>query len=111
MVDSDAAGDEGEEADAAPTREDPAQATEHGITASYYEANGERILAFEADGATAAVAQNVEGYAMLKVRPTPDGDELERYYGFDMALDHAAELLGVGVHDLPIPEEAADMGM
>jgi hypothetical protein len=29
----------------------------------------------------------------------------------DMALDHAAELLGVGVHDLPVPDAAADMGM
>jgi len=28
-----------------------------------------------------------------------------------MALDHAAELLGVAVGDLPIPEDAADMGM
>jgi hypothetical protein len=48
---------------------------------------------------------------MLKVRPTADGDELERYYGFDMALDHVAELLGVGVNDLPVPESARDMGM
>jgi len=40
---------------------------------------------------------------MLKVRPGPTGDELERYYGFDMALDHAAELLGVAVADLPVP--------
>lgn len=102
---------EADERAAAPTREEPARATEDGITASYYEAEGERVLAFEADGDTAAIAQNVEGYAMLKVRPSPDGDELERYYGFDMALDHAAELLGVGVHDLPIPEPAADMGM
>jgi len=47
----------------------------------------------------------------LKVRPTPDGDELERYYGFDMALDHVGELLGVSPHDLPIPGGAEDMGM
>jgi hypothetical protein len=82
-----------------------------GITARYRERDGERILAFERDGRTAAVAQNIEGYAMLKVRPSADGDELERYYGFDMALDHAAELLGVSPTDLPIPEDAADMGM
>jgi hypothetical protein len=88
-----------------------AEATENGITATYTESETERVLAFEADGRTAAVAQNIEGYAMLKVRPAPDGDELERYYGFDMALDHAAELLGVGVHDLPVPDAAADMGM
>jgi len=83
-----------------------------GITARYYETETERVLEFSGgDGATAAVAQNVEGYAMLKVRPSADGDELERYYGFDMALDHAAELLGVSEHDLPVPEAAADMGM
>ncbi|MFB6192055.1 MAG: hypothetical protein ABEI11_01900 [Haloarculaceae archaeon] len=82
-----------------------------GITARYYVTDEERVLAFERDGATAAVAQNVEGYAMLKVRPTADGDELERYYGFDMALDHAAELLGVAAHELPVPEGAEDMGM
>ena len=81
------------------------------ITAHYRETDGERLLEFETDGATAAVAQNIEGYAMLKVRPTADGDELERYYGFDMALDHAAELLGVTPNDLPVPEDAADMGM
>ncbi len=83
----------------------------NGITARYEETDGERLLTFTLDGREAAVAQNVDGYAMLKVRPGPQGDELERYYGFDMALDHAAELLGVGVTDLPIPEAAADMGM
>ncbi|WP_435345581.1 DUF7111 family protein [Haloarchaeobius sp. HRN-SO-5] len=85
--------------------------TADGITARYEETETERILSFERDGATAAIAQNVDGYAMLKVRPTADGDELERYYGFDMALDHAAELLGVSPHDLPVPDAAADMGM
>jgi len=88
-----------------------ARATAGGIAATYHEADGERLLEFERDGRTAAVAQNVEGYAMLKVRPGADGDELERYYGFDMALDHAAELLGAAPTDLPIPEAAADMGM
>jgi hypothetical protein len=63
------------------------------------------------DGRSAAVAQNIEGYAMLKVRPTADGDELERYYGFDMALDHVAELLDVSARELPLPEPATDMGM
>jgi len=81
------------------------------ITASYEETDTERLLTFERDGRTAAVAQNLEGYAMLKVRPSVSGDELERYYGFDMALDHAAELLGVSRHDLPVPEAAVDMGM
>jgi hypothetical protein len=82
-----------------------------GVTARYYETGEERVLAFDRDGRTAAIAQNVEGYAMVKVRRTPDDDELEKYYGFDMALDHAAELLGVRVSDLPVPEEASDMGM
>ncbi|QLD85113.1 hypothetical protein HWV23_05040 [Natronomonas halophila] len=82
-----------------------------GISARYRETDEERLLEFEADGRTAAIAQNIEGYAMLKVRPSADGDELKRYYGFDMALDHAAELLAVPVHDLPIPDEAEDMGM
>lgn len=82
-----------------------------GITARYYETDAERILEFERDAQTAAVAQNIEGYAMLKVRPSAEGDELERYYGFDMALDHAAELLGVDPGALPVPDVAADMGM
>ncbi|RNJ26861.1 DUF7111 family protein [Halosegnis longus] len=81
------------------------------ITAEYYETDEERVLTFDRDGRTAAIAQNIEGYAMLKVRPTPEGDELERYYGFDIALDHAGELLGVEPHHLPIPDDAADMGM
>ena len=87
------------------------EASAGGVTARYYETDDERVLEFDGDGATAAVAQNVEGYAMLKVRPTADGDELERYYGFDMALDHAGELLGVDPNDLPVPEDASDMGM
>jgi len=91
--------------------DDAATASEARITATYTETETERVLAFEADGHTAAVAQNSEGYAMLKVRPAPDGDELERYYGFDMALDHAAELLGVAPHELPVPDAAKDMGM
>ncbi len=88
----------------------------NGITATYTETETERILAFEpaADSSVrgrAAIAQNIDGYAMLKVRPSADGDELERYYGFDMALDHAAELLSVSPHELPIPPAADDLGM
>ncbi|WP_254830525.1 DUF7111 family protein [Haloglomus salinum] len=85
--------------------------TEGDVSARYDETEGERRLTFERDGRVATVAQNADGYAMLKVRDGPDGDELERYYGFDMALDHAAELLGVSPHDLPVPEAAEDMGM
>ena len=82
-----------------------------GIETRYYETESERVLTFERGDQRAAVAQNREGYAMLKVRSGPDGDELERYYGFDMALDHAAELLGVAPHELPVPAAAEDMGM
>ncbi|PSP54532.1 hypothetical protein BRC82_10145 [Halobacteriales archaeon QS_1_67_19] len=87
------------------------EASAEGITARYYETDDERVLEFTGEGESAAVAQNADGYAMLKVRPSADGDELERYYGFDMALDHAAELLGVSPNDLPVPDAAADMGM
>lgn len=85
--------------------------SENGITATYYTTDTERQLVFEAESGQAAIAQNIEGYAMLKVRTGPEGDELERYYGFEMALDHAAELLSVSPSDLPVPDTAADMGM
>lgn len=81
----------------------------NGVTATYHETEIERVLQFEREGRAVEIAQNRDGYAMLMVRE--DGDELERYYGFDMALDHAAELLGVRSADLPVPEAAADMGM
>jgi len=90
---------------------EPVNVTDGEITAEYRETDTERLLTFSADGRAATIAQNVEGYAMLKVREGADGDELERYYGFDMALDHAAELLGASPHDLPVPEPADDMGM
>ena len=93
------------------TTESDHTAESNGITANYTRTDGERIISFEASGSTAAVAQNIDGYAMLKVRSTPTGDELERYYGFDMALDHVAELLEVAPHELPVPEAAKDMGM
>ena len=80
------------------------------VVARYEERDGERLLVFDRDGRTATVAQNADGYAMLMVRDA-DGDELERYYGFDMALDHAGELLGVAPAALPVPDAAEDMGM
>ena len=89
---------------------DSETATANGITASYHETETERVLTFSTDGREATVAQNSEGYAMLKVRDAT-GDERERYYGFDMALDHAAELLDVAVSELPVPDAARDMGM
>ncbi|NGM67427.1 hypothetical protein G6M89_00135 [Natronolimnobius sp. AArcel1] len=107
------------EPDTETSSESEQTATQDGITATYDETESERILKFVVTGdsetarasATAAIAQNIDGYAMLKVRPTAEGDELERYYGFDMALDHVGELLGVSPHDLPVPDAAADMGM
>ncbi|WP_251331082.1 DUF7111 family protein [Haloplanus pelagicus] len=81
------------------------------VVANYYERGGERVLTFRRDGRTAAIAQNSEGYAMVRVRRDPEGEELEKYYGFDMALDHAAELLDVHAGNLPVPDEATDMGM
>lgn len=85
-------------------------ATSGEVAATYRETETERLLEFEREGRRAVIAQNIDGYAMLKVRDD-DGDERERYYGFDMALDHAGELLGVSPHDLPVPEAGADMGM
>ncbi|AUX09998.1 hypothetical protein AArcSl_2376 [Halalkaliarchaeum desulfuricum] len=96
------------------TTDDPTEEVEltrDGITARYFTAGTERLLEFTADGRTAVLAQNTDGYAMLTVRPGIDAEELERYYGFEMALDHAAELLDVSPHRLPVPEPAADMGM
>ncbi len=85
--------------------------TENGISARYYETSEERVLSFERDGRSAVIVQNLDGYAMLTVRDSIDGDERERYYGFDMAVDHAAELLDAAPHELPIPDAADDMGM
>lgn len=82
-----------------------------GVTATYRESDSERLLVFESESGVAVIAQNIDGYAMLKVRDGVDGDELERYYGFDMALDHAGELLGRDPSQLPIPDAGADMGM
>ena len=104
---SDGTANEADGTDSEP--EETAEA--NGVVARYRETETERLLTFERDGQTAAVAQNSEGYAMLKVRPSADGDELERYYGFDMAMDHAAELLRVSQHDIPVPDGADDMGM
>lgn len=79
------------------------------LHAEYYETNTERIIEFKRGDRQVQIVQNREGYAMLKVCEA--GDELERYYGFEMALDHAAELLGTTPNDLPVPEAGSDMGM
>lgn len=82
-----------------------------GIVARYRVEENERVLEFAFEGRTAVVAQNTDGYAMVRVRPAVDGEVLERYYGFEMALDHAAELLGVRPGRLPVPGAAEDMGI
>jgi len=107
MTDSEA---DATEAEATAGADATTEAAANGVDARYRETDDERVLEFERDGVRASVAQNRSGYAMLAVRG-PGGDERERYYGFDMALDHVAELLGVSPHDLPVPEAASDMGM
>lgn len=82
-----------------------------GVDVEYRETERERVLEFRRGETTAVVAQNREGYAMLAVRDAVDGEEFERYYGLDMALDHAAELLGVDPRSLELPPTARDMGM
>jgi len=93
-----------------------------GIEGTYTETDGERRVTFEravgveggrGESGTAesiVVAQPLAGYGMVTVRDGT-GRELERYYGFDMALDHAAERLGVAAGSLPVPDAATDMGM
>jgi hypothetical protein len=107
--DGGAGSEDGDEGGAEVETESEAEA--NGITARYRETEAERRLAFDREGSSAVIAQNREGYAMLGVRKSPTGQELERYYGFDMALDHAAELLEASPNDLPIPPRADDMGM
>ena len=83
----------------------------NGVTTRYVETEDERLLTFERGDRTAAIAQNRSGYAMVAVRRTADGDELERYYALDVALDHVAELLDTSPHELPVPAAGADIGM
>jgi hypothetical protein len=89
---------------------DESTAERNGVTARYTTTDRERRLTFERSGTTVTIAQNRDGYGMLKVRDG-EGTELERYYGFEMALDHAAERLAVVPSTIPVPELAADMGM
>jgi hypothetical protein len=108
-----------------PVTTDERDGATEDIQAAYAETDGERRLTFEraapgrgadaeaGDGGEAVsvvVAQPLAGYGMLTVRDG-SGRELERYYGFDMALDHAAERLGVAPTSLPVPDGASDMGM
>lgn len=117
---SDDAGDDANAADADDTTDDGGEtvddesdvvAADDGgdVAARYEETGGERRLVLTAGGTTVTVASPLAGYGMLTVRR--GGEEVERYYGFAMALDHAAELLGVAPAAIPVPDAAADMGM
>lgn len=73
-------------------------------------AGNERQLVFRHGERSVAICQPTGGYGMLTVR-TPDAGDIERYYGLSMALDHAAELLGVAPATLVVPEAAEDLGI
>jgi len=79
------------------------------IKAEYHETEDKRILELSNDGDTVTVTVTKSGYGMLIV--ADEGGEVQRYYGFDMALDHAGELLGVPPSVIGVPEDAKDMGM
>lgn len=79
------------------------------VEGDYTETGSERRLEFRHDDRFASVSIPKEGYGMLVV--SDEDGEVERYYGFDVALDHVAEILGVPPGDLEVPEEARDMGI
>lgn len=80
------------------------------VEVAYRETEAERRLAIDTDSNRVIIAQNRDGYAMLAVRDET-GTERERYYGFDMALEHACELLDIDPAAVSIPDSASDMGM
>jgi len=79
------------------------------VETDYHETDDERVLELSREGKTVRVSVTKSGYGMLIV--ADETGELERYYGLDMALDHAAEVLGVHPTDIDLPEEAREMGM
>ena len=83
--------------------------TEDDVESEYRETKDERVLELRRDGKRVTVTVTKNGYGMLIV--ADETGELERYYGFDMAIDHAAEVLGVPPSAVDIPQEAVDMGM
>lgn len=78
------------------------------VDVDYIERDEERLIVYRDGERSVELAQHRRGYGMVVVR-TPEDGEIERYYGLDMAVDHAAELCGRS--DLPIPSPAADMGI
>jgi len=79
------------------------------VETDYHETDDERVLELSRENKTVRVSVTKSGYGMLIV--ADETGELERYYGLDMALDHAAEVLGVHPTDIDLPEEASEMGM
>jgi len=75
----------------------------------YHETDDERVLELRRGDRRVTVSVTKNGYGMLIV--ADETGELERYYGFDMALDHAAEVLGVQPSRIEVPEGANGMGM
>ncbi|MFB6283923.1 MAG: hypothetical protein ABEK59_08340 [Halobacteria archaeon] len=76
------------------------------VEIEYQETPDHRILLF-GDGVEVSI--NKGGYGMLIV--SKGGEEIERYYGLEMAVDHAAELVGVSPSSIELPKKARDMGM
>ncbi len=79
------------------------------ITAQYESTPDEHRVIISHGGTRVTIAQNATGYAICSVRAA--GNELERYYALDMALDHAAEYLGVDPQSIELPEEATTLGI
>ena len=79
------------------------------VETDYHETDDERVLELSRGKKTVSVSVTKSGYGMLIV--ADETGELERYYGLDMALDHAAEVLSVSPTDIKLPEEAREMGM
>lgn len=70
-----------------------------------------RILQYRYEDQIIVLTTPISGYSMVVVRRGPDGPAIEQYYSLTMAVEHAADLLGVQPADLDIPIDAADMGL
>lgn len=81
------------------------------VQVSYCEQAGHRQLRIASDAGAIDLLQPTTGYGMIVVSTVPDGTELERYYGLDMAIDHAADYLDIPVRAIAIPDAAKSMGI
>lgn len=79
------------------------------VETDYHETDDERILELSRENKKVSVSVTKTGYGMLIV--ADETGELERYYGLDMALDHAAEVLSASPTEIDLPDEAREMGM